>query len=131
VTRVLVAVIALNLSLTLAEVANAHWKPGRHNAVHAIKTYFGKDWREAANVAYCEAGEFHWLTTRRPWDAGNGQYRGMFQMGSHERSTYGHGSGPWAQAQAASRYYRASGSDWSPWECKPWWKPMPHWLIAS
>lgn len=117
------------LALIWSGSALAHWKPGRHNAVHATKTYFRAHWREAVDVAYCEAGTFHWLRTGRPWTAGNGQYRGMFQMGSGERRRWGHGPGSWAQARAASRYFRASGSDWSPWGCKPWSNPMPRWLL--
>lgn len=66
------------------------------------------------SVVHCETGG-----TYSVW-ATNGQYRGLFQMGSWERARYGHGNNPWAQARAASRYFFASGADWSPWECKPW-----------
>jgi len=65
---------------------------------------------EALNVAWCES-------SLRPW-AGNGQYRGIFQMGSGERSRYGDGSTAWAQTRAAFKYYSLSG--WSPWECRPY-----------
>lgn len=65
---------------------------------------------EAKRVAWCES---RWSTT-----AQNGQYLGIFQMGSWERRTYGHGSGAWAQSRAALRYFRASGRDWSPWSCR-------------
>lgn len=54
--------------------------------------------------------------------AQNGQYRGIFQMGSNERATYGDyvvGSRPIVQVRSAYRYWDASGRDWSPWECKP------------
>lgn len=112
-------------------IASAHWKPGAHNAIHAIKRHFGKDWRAATNVAYCEASAYHWLITKRPWTAENGQYEGMFQMGEWERETYGHGPSPWHQSKAAVKYFRASGSDWSPWECKPWTNPMPSHLLIG
>jgi len=65
---------------------------------------------EALAVAWCESKWYVW--------AGNGQYLGLFQMGSWERRTYGHGSGAWAQARAALRYFNASGRDWSPWACR-------------
>lgn len=68
---------------------------------------------EALRVSHCES--------RFDTNAENGQYLGLFQMGRHERATYGHGSTPRAQALAAHRYFVASGSDWSPWTCKPWW----------
>jgi hypothetical protein len=78
----------------------------------AIRQAFGpRYWREAISVARCESG----LVV----GAQNGQYLGLFQMGSSERSIYGHGSSAWAQARAASRYFVASGRDWSPWSCKP------------
>ena len=67
---------------------------------------------EAINVVWCES-------TLSPF-AANGQFRGMFQMGSSERARYGHSNNnAWIQARSAFKYFRASGSDWSPWECKP------------
>ncbi len=65
---------------------------------------------EALRISWCESG---WRTEAR-----NGQYLGLFQMGSWARSRYGHGSNAWLQAQAAWRYFKASGRDWSPWACK-------------
>jgi hypothetical protein len=79
----------------------------------AICHTFGRYCAEALAVARCESG-LH--TTAR-----NGQYLGLFQMGSSERRLFGHGSTPIAQARAAHRYFVASGRDWSPWSCKPWW----------
>ena len=78
----------------------------------AIRHVFGSYWQQAVAVARCESGLSVW--------AQNGQYLGLFQMGSSERSIYGHGSTPLAQAIAAHRYFVASGHDWSPWQCKPW-----------
>jgi len=64
----------------------------------------------ALNVAWCES-------SLRPW-ARNGQYVGLFQMGSSERARFGHHRrNPWVQARAALRYYWLSG--WSPWQCRP------------
>ena len=68
---------------------------------------------QAVAVATCESR----LTTT----AQNGQYLGLFQMGSHERRTFGHGGSARQQARAAYRYFVRSGRDWSPWSCKPWY----------
>jgi hypothetical protein len=73
---------------------------------------FGSYCREALAVSRCESGH--------RTDAQNGQYLGLFQMGSNERRIFGHGSSATAQAAAAHRYFVASGHDWSPWSCKPW-----------
>lgn len=82
------------------------------NIPKVIEMVFGPYATQAQRVAWCES---KWYT-----GATNGQYQGMFQMGSSERRLYGHGSTPFEQAQAAYRYFVASGRDWSPWECKPW-----------
>jgi hypothetical protein len=74
---------------------------------------FGSYCQQAIAVAWCESR----LTTT----AQNGQYLGLFQMGSHERSTFGHGGSARQQAKAAYRYFVLSGRDWSPWSCKPWY----------
>jgi hypothetical protein len=73
---------------------------------------FGRYCGQALAVSRCESG----LRT----DAQNGQYQGLFQMGSNERRIFGHGPTALAQAKAAHRYFVASGRDWSPWSCKPW-----------
>jgi hypothetical protein len=78
----------------------------------AIRIVFGSYAGQALAVASCESGHRTW--------AQNGQYLGMFQMGSSERALYGHGSTPLAQARAAWKYFVRSGRDWSPWSCKPW-----------
>ena len=79
----------------------------------AICLVFGRYCREALAVAKCESG--HSTTAQ------NGQYLGLFQMGSHERRTFGHGATAYAQARAAHKYFVLSGRDWSPWSCKPWY----------
>ena len=114
------ALAAAAIILYAAATADAHYKPGKHNTRHAINlawcgrsnAYCGAS-SEAWQVAGCETGG-----TFSTW-ARNGQYRGLFQMGAHERATYGHGRDPWSQAFAAHRYYVLSGRDWSPWTCKP------------
>ena len=72
---------------------------------------FGPYCGQALRVAYCES--------RFDVNARNGQYLGLFQMGSRERAIYGHGAGAWAQSRAALRYFRAAGYSWRPWTCKP------------
>jgi hypothetical protein len=79
-----------------------------HSAIRAV---FGGYAGQALAVARCESG----LSTV----ARNGEYHGLFQMGSNERSLYGHGGSAYAQAKAAYRYFVASGRDWGPWGCKP------------
>ena len=76
----------------------------------AICGVFGSYCEEAVAVAWCES--------RLNPTAQNGQYRGLFQMGSHERSLFGHGSTAHVQARAAHRYFVRSGRDWSPWACR-------------
>ena len=73
---------------------------------------FGRYCDQALQVARCES---NFRTT-----AQNGQYLGLFQMGSSERALFGHGASAEAQARAAWRYFVRSGRDWSPWSCKPW-----------
>ena len=81
--------------------------------VKAICHVFKSDCGEALRVARCESG---YRTT-----AQNGQYLGIFQMGSNERRLFGHGESALDQARAAYRYFVRSGRDWSPWSCKPWY----------
>jgi hypothetical protein len=76
----------------------------------AICTVFGSRCREAVAVAWCES--------RLNTTAQNGQYQGLFQMGSHERTLFGHGRTAHDQSLAAHRYFVRSGRDWSPWACR-------------
>jgi hypothetical protein len=76
----------------------------------AICAVFADDCRAAIAVAWCES---HLQT-----NAQNGQYLGLFQMGSYERQLFGHGPTAHAQAVAAHRYFVNSGRDWSPWSCR-------------
>jgi hypothetical protein len=118
--RILAGTLTFLAFTAAAPLANAHYQPGQHNTRHAINLAFcGKSnsycgaSSEAWAVAYCETGG-----TMSVW-ANNGQYLGLFQMGSFARSTYGHSHHPWGQARAAAAYWRASGRDWSPWTCQP------------
>jgi hypothetical protein len=76
----------------------------------AICAVFARDCQEAIAVAWCES---HLQPT-----AQNGQYLGLFQMGSYERELFGHGPTAHEQALAAHRYFVRSGRDWSPWSCR-------------
>ena len=78
----------------------------------AICHVFGSYCQQALQVAGCES--------RYETSAQNGQYLGLFQMGSSERQLFGHGATALEQAKAAYRYFVRSGRDWSPWSCKPW-----------
>ena len=64
---------------------------------------------KAFDVISCETGGTY--STR----ASNGQYLGLFQMGSWARSRFGHGWSARAQAHAAHLYWLVSG--WSGWSC--------------
>jgi len=78
----------------------------------AICEVFGRRYcGQALSVSWCESK--HSTTAR------NGQYLGLFQMGSSERRLYGHGATARKQAIAAHRYFVVSGRDWRPWGCKP------------
>lgn len=102
---VVLAALALAAPTYAASVSTA-------GAKKAICKTFGRYCGQALRVSWCESRWYVW--------AENGQYLGLFQMGSNERRIYGHGPGAWAQARAAYRYFVASGRDWSPWSCKPW-----------
>jgi len=78
----------------------------------AICRVFGPYCHEALAVSRCESG----LSTT----AQNGQYLGLFQMGTTARHLYGHGPSALAQAKAAHRYFVDSGRGWAPWSCKPY-----------
>jgi len=99
-----------------AERADSTWKviASLSKPEGAIRFVFGKYADQALAVARCESG--HAMTPR----AHNGQYLGMFQMGSYARRAYGHGPDPLTQARSAYAYFVASGKDWSPWQCRPW-----------
>ena len=71
---------------------------------------FGPYCQQAIDVAWCES--------RLSTTAQNGQYLGLFQMGSNERRLFGHGDTALDQAVAAHRYFMNSGRDWSPWSCR-------------
>ena len=76
----------------------------------AICEVFGDHCQEAVAVAWCES---HLSTT-----AQNGQYLGLFQMGSYERQLFGHGDSAHRAGRPAHRYFMRSGRDWSPWSCR-------------
>src|SRR5262245_13877537 len=103
-----VAALVAATALVLPAPAEASWEQHRKAVCH----YFGSYCEQARRVIRCESGYSVW--------ARNGQYLGLFQMGSYARARYGHGTNAWAQARAAYRYFVASGRDWSPWSCKPW-----------
>jgi hypothetical protein len=110
--------MAAQAKRALAAQAKVQAKVRHLAAVEAAKPenvicrVFGPHCGEALAVSRCESG----LST----SAQNGQYLGLFQMGSNERLLFGHGPSALEQAKAAYRYFVASGRGWSPWSCKPW-----------
>lgn len=113
------ALTTLLFSLSLITSNTAQARPRIQTIKYAINlNWCGKVKRscaaggEAFRVAACETGN-----TFNIW-ASNGQYKGLWQMGSSERRIYGHGWNPWDQAKAAHKYYVRSGRDWSPWSCR-------------
>jgi hypothetical protein len=76
-------------------------------AQRAVCFYFKKNCATAMKIVKCETGGSY-----TPWSA-NGQYLGIFQMGSYERRTFGHGGNVWAQAKAAYAYFKVAG--FGPW----------------
>jgi len=83
------------------------------DAITAIRLVFGPYGEQAIRVSSCETGGTFDV------NAQNGQYLGLFQMGTYARGRYGHSSTALGQAQAAYRYFVDSGRGWGPWECKP------------
>jgi hypothetical protein len=111
-------IAAITIMLLLGWTSAADARPitagcGRHADVVdrracIIRRVFGPvHGSKAVDVAWCES--------RLDPRARNGQYRGVFQMGSSERARFGHGRTVFAQARAAKRYHQISG--WSPWTC--------------
>lgn len=103
------------LRRTIAELRSAiRRREGRRLASMPPRTaichVFGERCQEAVAVAWCES--------RLSTTARNGQYLGLFQMGSYARQLYGHGPTAREQAVAAQRYFVRSGRDWSPWSCR-------------
>ena len=125
---IVIATALIIVALLIASDANAHYKPGTHNAIHAIQqAWCGKPnrvcWQgnEAIRVAKCESAQY-WdqdipHKARGPLDEYGNPRLSMFQMGTRERRLYGHGPDPWSQAFAAHRYWVTHR--WGPWECKP------------
>jgi len=112
VRYVILAVIAA--ALLVPSTAAAKPASNYTQAKAAISKVFGRYASQAMRVASCETGGTYDPRAR------NGQYLGIFQMGSYARGRYGHSSSWLGQAQAAYRYFVDSGRDWSPWSCKPW-----------
>lgn len=98
--------------LLMAFAPSAGAGTAQQNRLVICKVFGPKYCTQALEVSRCESGHSIW--------ARNGQYLGLFQMGSYARSRFGHSSNAWGQARSAYRYFVESGRDWSPWSCKPW-----------
>ena len=64
---------------------------------------------EALRVSWCESKHYVW--------AANGQYRGLFQMGSWERARTGTARAPGRSLGRHGATSSPRGKDWSPWAC--------------
>jgi hypothetical protein len=97
----------------LAEQARAARPPVPAPIFKAVRAEWRSpaDRRKAFDVVACETGNTYDL------EAANGQYLGIFQMGSRERRICGHGPTARAQARAARCWFDKTGADWSPWTC--------------
>ena len=102
------ATLTASVSLLAATPPKAQASPSVGSIICQV---FGPYCSQALRVARCESGLQTW--------ARNGQYLGLFQMGSYARARYGHGPDAWTQARAAYRYFRDAGYSWSPWTCRP------------
>lgn len=107
--------LAVGVALTpLAAKARPPVPPDVFKAVRA-EWHTKAERVKAFDIVACETGNRYNTTAR------NGQYLGLFQMGSGERARFGHGSTARAQAHAARRYYDYKLSigawGWSPWSC--------------
>jgi len=107
--RVLAAMIVAACLFAIPATASTQDSPSTNARI--IRQVFGAYGSQAVSVAYCES-RLH-IYSR------NGQYLGLFQMGSYARAKYGHSWNAWGQSRSAYRYFRDSGRDWSPWSCKP------------
>jgi len=96
-----IARLAINVAFCYG---HGHWNCGRGTQAFA--------------VARCETGGTFSVY------AENGQYKGIFQMGSNERNKFGFAWNAWAQAKSAFKYYlysvRNYGYGWHPWSCLPY-----------
>lgn len=106
------AIVVFLIVLGIAAAnADGHGSHGRPVPLVICDVFGGLHCADALEVSWCES--------RFNIDARNGQYRGLFQMGSWERRTFGHGSTAYEQARAAKRYFIRTGRTWGPWSCKP------------
>lgn len=103
-----VATLCLSFLPGTAQATSQYESRGARTAICHV---FGRYCSQALAVAKCESGLSIW--------ARNGQYLGLFQMGTWARSMYGHAYNAWGQARAAYRYFRASGYRWTGWACRP------------
>jgi|SRR5215471_5489809 len=106
--RVLGAILLAAFLFAVPATAASQDSPNYNAKV--IRQVFGSRGSEAVSVAYCESRLHVW--------ARNGQYLGLFQMGSFARARFGHGWDAWSQSRAAHRYFLYAGG-WGPWSCRP------------
>ena len=110
VLAIIAFLVVLGIAVADAEGHESHGRP----VPLAICDVFGE--RHCA-----DALEVSWCESRFNTDARNGQFRGLFQLGSWERRNFARGrySSAFDQSRAAHRYFIATGRDWGAWSCKP------------
>jgi hypothetical protein len=101
----LIAAVTSLIALSSTDAKASSYSRARE----AVCFYFKDSCPKAMDVVRCETGG-----TYSPY-ARNGQYLGIFQMGSAERARFGHSWEVWGQARAAYAYWRLAG--WRPWAC--------------
>lgn len=101
-------VLLVILAGTTGQTASAtSIEQNRRVAKRAVCHFFKSNCETAMRIVKCETGGIYSV-----W-ASNGQYFGIFQMGSSERARFGHGNNVWAQAKAAYAYFKVAG--FGPW----------------
>ena len=99
---------AIVIALALPALAPASF-PAPVAVRRAVQVWPRSQRSAALAVAYCES--------RFQTGARNGQYLGLWQLGTRERRLYGYGRTALAQARSAHRLWLARG--WRPWACRP------------
>lgn len=104
-------VVVASLFALAPAIGQAKTRSDVERVKQIIRYVFGSHGEQAVRVADCETGHTFW------WGAHNGQYRGIFQLGTRERAQYGDGHSTWEQAVAAYKLFLDRG--WAPWDCSP------------
>ena len=119
--KLIIASAVALVALVLPGVSNANTKMTKKAIIWA---FCGKHYkpcelgRQAVAVSGCETGYTYSIWSK------NGQYLGLFQMGTKERERWGFGNDPWEQALNAFKMFKWTsthepGDPWHRWSCRP------------